>query len=82
MATSRVLMVVRAVAVLLVMAAIVVQAIVLAQAGRFDATRYFAFFTIQSNLIGVAAFAWLLANGDRTAARAASSSCAAPPPST
>ena len=70
MATSRVLMVVRAVAVLLVLAAIVVQAIVLAQAGRFDATRYFAFFTIQSNLIGVAAFAWLLANGERPRSRA------------
>ena len=70
MATSRVLMVVRAVAVLLVLAAIVVQAIVLAQADRFDATRYFAFFTIQSNLIGVAAFAWLLANGDRPRSRA------------
>ena len=70
MATSRVLMVVRAVAVLLVLAAIVVQAVVLAQAGRFDATRYFAFFTIQSNLIGVAAFAWLLANGDRPRSRA------------
>jgi hypothetical protein len=70
MATSRVLMIVRAVAVLLVTAAIVVQAIVLAQAGRFDATRYFAFFTIQSNLIGVAAFAWLLANGERPRSRA------------
>ena len=70
MATSRVLMVVRAVAVLLVLAAIVVQAIVLAQADRFDATRFFAFFTIQSNLIGVAAFAWLLANGDRPRSRA------------
>ena len=54
----------------LVVAAIVVQAIVLAQAGRFDATRYFAFFTIQSNLIGVAAFAWLLANGERPRSRA------------
>ena len=70
MATSRVLMVVRAVAVLVVVAAIVVQAIVLAQADRFDATRFFAFFTIQSNLIGVAAFAWLLANGDRPRSRA------------
>ena len=50
--------------------AIVVQAIVLAQAGRFDPTRFFAFFTIQSNLIGVAAFAWLVANGDRPRSRA------------
>ena len=41
----------------------------LAQAGRFDPTRFFAFFTIQSNLIGVAAFAWLVANGDRPRSR-------------
>ena len=45
------------------------QAVVLAQNGRFDATRFFAFFTIQSNLIGVAAFAWLVANGDRPRSR-------------
>jgi hypothetical protein len=70
MATSRALLLVRGASILLVLAAIVVQAIVLAQAGRFDATRYFAFFTIQSNLIGVAAFAWLVANGDRPRSRA------------
>ena len=45
----------------LVLVAIVVQAIALANANVFDATRFFAFFTIQSNLIGVAAFIWLVA---------------------
>ena len=60
----------RAASAALVILAIVVQAIVLAQAGRFDPTRFFAFFTIQSNLIGVAAFAWLVANGDRPRSRA------------
>ena len=56
-----ILTITRAASVVLVIAAIVVQAFVLADAGRFDATRFFAFFTIQSNLIGVAAFSWLLA---------------------
>ena len=60
----------RAVSVVLVIAAIVVQAVVLADAGRFDATRLFAFFTIQSNLIGVAAFGWLLAGRGRARTRA------------
>jgi hypothetical protein len=59
----RILTVVRAASVGLVLAAIVAQAITLADAGLFDATRFFAFFTIQSNLIGVAAFAWLLGTG-------------------
>ena len=70
MTASRGLQVVRAASAALVILAIVVQAIVLAQAGRFDPTRFFAFFTIQSNLIGVAAFAWLVANGDRPRSRA------------
>lgn len=34
----------------------------LADNDAFNPTRFFAYFTIQSNLIGVAAFAWLLAN--------------------
>ncbi len=67
---ARALTLVRAGSALLVIVAIVVQAVVLAQAGRFDATRFFAFFTIQSNLIGVAAFAWLVANRDRPRSRA------------
>jgi hypothetical protein len=69
MSTSRLLRVVRIASVALVVAAIVVQAVVLAQNGTFDPTRYFAFFTIQSNLIGVAAFAWLIANGERPRSR-------------
>jgi hypothetical protein len=49
-----ILTVIRAASIFLVVAAIVVQAAALAGAGRFDATRFFAFFTIQSNLVGVA----------------------------
>ena len=63
MERGQVLTVVRAASVVLVMAAIVAQAIALANAGAFNATRFFAFFTIQSNLVGVAAFAWLVVNG-------------------
>ncbi|CAN5500812.1 Pr6Pr family membrane protein [soil metagenome] len=66
----RVLTFVRAGSVVLVVAAMVVQAAALADADRFDPTRFFAFFTIQSNLIGVAAFAWLLAVGRRRRSRA------------
>ena len=39
---------------------IVAQAVTLANAGVFDSTRFLAFFTIQSNVIGVAVFGWLL----------------------
>ena len=60
----------RLVSVILVLAAIVAQAVVLADVGAFDATRFFAFFTIQSNLIGVAAFVWLLVVGRRPRSRA------------
>ena len=59
----------RAASIVLVLSAIAVQAFVLADAGRFDATRFFAFFTIQSNLIGVAAFGWLLATRGRARTR-------------
>jgi len=69
MAGSRGLMIVRAASVALVLLAIVVAAVTLASEGRFDPTRFFAFFTIQSNLVGVAAFAWLLANGTRPRTR-------------
>jgi hypothetical protein len=65
----QVLTVVRVGSVVLVLAAIVAQAMTLADAKIFDATRFFAFFTIQSNLIGVAAFVWLLANGRRGRSR-------------
>jgi hypothetical protein len=60
--------VVRLASIVVVLAAILAQAKVLADANAFDPTRFFAFFTIQSNLIGVAAFAWLVARpgGART----------------
>ena len=62
--------IVRLVSLLVVLAAIVAQAKTLADAHAFDATRFFAFFTIQSNLIGVAAFSWLVARGDGPRSRA------------
>jgi hypothetical protein len=65
----RSLTLVRAGSIVLVVAAIAAQAIVLADAGAFDPTRFFAFFTILSNLIGVAAFAWLVVRGDRPRSR-------------
>jgi hypothetical protein len=64
-----VLRVIRIASVVVVIAAMVAQAIVLADAGAFDPTRFFAFFTILSNLIGVAAFAWLVVRGDRPRSR-------------
>lgn len=59
----------RAASVVLVLAAIAAQAIVLADNDAFDPTRFFAFFTIQSNLIGVGAFVWLLATRDAPRSR-------------
>jgi len=70
MTKDRILTVVRAASVVLVLAAIVAQALELANAGVFDPTRFFAFFTIQSNVIGLAAFAWLLASRGRPRSRA------------
>ncbi len=66
---DRVLMVVRAASIVVVLAAIVTAMLDTMSAGTFDPTRFFAYFTIQSNLIGVAAFAWLLANRDRPRTR-------------
>jgi hypothetical protein len=63
------LMVVRAASIVVVLAAIVTAMLDTMSAGTFDPTRFFAYFTIQSNLIGVAAFAWLLANRDRPRTR-------------
>ena len=51
---------IRAASVVLVLAAIVAQAITLANAKAFDWTRFFAYFTIQSNLVGVAVLGWLV----------------------
>jgi hypothetical protein len=62
---NQVLTVVRVASIVVVLAAIVYQVAVGVSAGRFDATRFFAYFTIQSNLIGVAAFAWVVLNGSR-----------------
>jgi hypothetical protein len=70
MQTAQILRIVRALSVLLVLAAIVAQAKVLADNNAFDATRFFAYFTIQSNLIGVAAFVWLVARPDGPRTRA------------
>ena len=57
MGRSRILTIVRTASVVAVVVAIAVQAVVLANNGAFDPTRFFAYFTIQSNLVGVAAFA-------------------------
>ncbi len=69
MERGRLLQVTRIASVLVVLAAIVVQAVTLADAGAFNATRFFAFFTIQSNLVGVAAFALLIAGRGREPSR-------------
>lgn len=50
----------RVASVVLVVMAIVAQAAELANNQRLDLTRFFAFFTIQSNVIGVIAFTWLV----------------------
>ena len=67
--TSRALTVVRAGSIVLVLAAIVTAAGQGLSAGTFDPTQFFAYFTIQSNLIGVAAFAWLLLDRGRPRTR-------------
>jgi hypothetical protein len=64
MISQPVLRIIRALSAALVVAAIVAQMKASADGGAFDATRFFAYFTIQSNLIGVAAFAWLVARPD------------------
>jgi hypothetical protein len=65
MTAARALMLVRASSAALVILAIIVAAVTLSGDGHFGPTRFFSYFTIQSNLIGVAAFVWLLANGLR-----------------
>jgi hypothetical protein len=66
---SRALTAVRLVSIVVVIAAMVAAAAALVDEGSFDATRFFAFFTIQSNLIGVAAFVWLLARRGKQRSR-------------
>ncbi len=55
----------RGIAAILVFVAIVAQAADLASIGRFDPTRFFAFFTIQSNLFGATLFLILAIRGRR-----------------
>jgi hypothetical protein len=69
MAIRSVLTVGRVGSVLLIPGAIVAQAVVLAENDAFHPTRFFAFFTILSNLIGVAAFVALLATRDAPRSR-------------
>jgi len=64
MTTRTLLTFVRAGSIVVVLAAIVTTIVVTVDQGTFDPTRFFAFFTILSNLIGVVAFAWLLASRD------------------
>ena len=68
MGLLRVLTLVRLVGVVLVVAAIVAQAKVGIDAGAFEPTRFFAYFTIQSNLIGMVALLLVLAarGGERS----------------
>ena len=70
METGRALTAIGAASIALVLTAIVAQALALANANAFNATRFFAFFAIQRNLVGVAAFAWVLANRDKPRSRA------------
>jgi len=64
-----VLTLMRAASVVLVLVAIAAVALHLANSGDFDPTRFFAFFTIQSNLIGVAVFVWLIARRNKPRSR-------------
>ena len=64
MQLARAWRIVRLASIVLVLAAIATAMFDTISRGVFDPTRFFAYFTIQSNLIGVAAFAWLLAVGD------------------
>jgi hypothetical protein len=61
--------VIRAASIALVLLAIVVALQSTRDAGTFNPTRFFAYFTIQSNLIGVAALAWAIATRDRRRSR-------------
>jgi hypothetical protein len=67
MSLSRAWTIARAGSIVATVAAIVAQVAVGVSAGVFDPTRFFAYFTIQSNLIGVAALvAAVLAKGRRS----------------
>lgn len=60
MIDRRWLNVIRAAMIALAVVAIVAQALQVIGRGVFDPTRYFAYFTIQSNLIGIVALGWLV----------------------
>ncbi len=62
-----------------VLLAIVVQSSALAGEGVFDPTRFYAFFTIQSNLIGVVALVWAF-RATKSPRRAGATTCSAEPP--
>ena len=59
------LRIIRVASVAVVLFAIIFQLFWLVNENRFDPFRFFAFFTIQSNLLGVAVLATLVARGDR-----------------
>lgn len=69
MSKRQILLVVRGASVVLVVAAVIAQSLELASHDVFDFTRFFAYFTIQSNLIGVVAFVWLMAIRDAPRSR-------------
>ena len=60
---------VRAIAVVLVIFAIITQVATVASSAVFHPLRFFAYFTIQSNLIGVAALVCVLLNGPKERSR-------------
>jgi hypothetical protein len=66
----RIQTVVRAASIVVVLAAMVFAVYETARVGTFNPTRYFAYFTIQSNLLGVASFAWVLVRRDQPRSRA------------
>ncbi|HET9344929.1 MAG TPA: Pr6Pr family membrane protein [Candidatus Limnocylindrales bacterium] len=69
MGKGQVLTVIRLATIVVTLAAIGWAVSETASAGTFAPTRFFAYFTIQSNLIVVALYAWLVANGDRPRTR-------------
>jgi hypothetical protein len=70
MGRNQILTVVRAATIVVVLAAMVFAIYETVRAGTFNPTRYFAYFTIQSNLLGVASFAWVLARRGEPRSRA------------
>ena len=65
--------------VVVVLAAMLAQATTLAEAHAFDASRFFAYFTIQSNLIGVGGIPVAMVSRGIPSVAEASTFCVAPP---